>query len=40
MTYIQTALMIYVIYCVVVIAITTIVVTSWCKGYECGANDR
>lgn len=40
MTYIQTALTIYVIYCIVAMAVTAIVVTSWCKGYECGVNEK
>ena len=40
MTYIQTALTIYMIYCVVVFSVTAIVVTSWCKGYECGVNEK
>ncbi len=40
MNYIQTALTIYLAYCVVVMAITAIVVTSWCKGYECGVIEK
>lgn len=39
MNYIQTALTIYLIYCVVVMAVTAIVVTPWCKGYEEGVKD-
>lgn len=40
MTYIQTALTIYLIYCVAAMAVTAIVVTPWCKDYECGANEK
>lgn len=40
MSYIQTALTIYAVHCVVAFTVTAIVITSWCKGYECGVNDR
>lgn len=33
---ITTAITYYLIYCGVIMALTAVVVTSWCKGYEEG----
>ena len=39
MSYIATAITYYLIYCLVMMALTVVVVTSWCKGYEEGVKD-
>lgn len=40
MNYMQIALTIYAVYCVVVMAVTAIVATSRCKGYEYGVSEK
>ena len=39
MSYIATAITYYLIYCAVTMALTAVVVISWCKGYEEGVKD-
>ena len=39
MQMIATAITYYLIYCVVMMALTAAVITSWCKGYEEGVKD-
>ena len=39
MSYIATAITYYLIYCAVMMALTAVVVTSWCKGYAEGVKD-
>lgn len=36
---IATAITYYLIYCAVMMALTAVVVTSWCKGYEEGVKN-
>lgn len=36
---IATAITWYLVYCAVMMVLTAVVVTSWCKGYEEGIKD-
>lgn len=40
MSYIATAITYYLIYCVVMMSLTAVVITSWCKGYAEGVKDE
>ena len=39
MSYIATAITWYMAYCAVIMTLTAVVVTSWCKGYTEGVKD-
>lgn len=39
MSYIATAITWYLVYCAVIMTVSAVVITSWCKGYAEGVKD-